>query len=60
MSDSDQEIFDHQSFLKNLTKQPGVYQMYDNDGLILYVGKAKNLKTGYPVIFKNLAYPLKR
>lgn len=36
--------FDHRSFLKSLTSQPGVYQMYDGSGEILYVGKAKNLK----------------
>ncbi len=36
--------FDHKVFLKNLTTQPGVYQMYDQSGKILYVGKAKNLK----------------
>jgi excinuclease ABC subunit C len=36
--------FDYENFLKNLTQQPGVYQMYDVKGAILYVGKAKNLK----------------
>ena len=36
--------FDLTSFLKNLTERPGVYQMLDADGTILYVGKAKNLK----------------
>lgn len=36
--------FDSKSFLKQLTRQPGVYQMYDVDGRILYVGKAKNLR----------------
>ena len=28
---------------KTLPKEPGVYQMEDNDGNILYIGKAKNL-----------------
>ncbi|MEZ5502624.1 MAG: excinuclease ABC subunit UvrC [Halioglobus sp.] len=37
--------FDHRAFLKTLTTRPGVYQMYDNDGRLLYVGKAKNLKS---------------
>ncbi len=37
-------VFDHKTFLKNLTTQPGVYQMYDAAGAVLYVGKAKNLK----------------
>ena len=36
--------FDHKHFLKNLTQQAGVYQMFDGTGDILYVGKAKNLK----------------
>jgi excinuclease ABC subunit C len=36
--------FDHKAFLKNLTTRPGVYQMYDAKGELLYVGKARNLK----------------
>ncbi len=30
--------------LSTLPNNPGVYQFYDTDGVILYVGKAKNLK----------------
>ena len=30
--------------LKTLPNQPGVYQFYDKEGVILYIGKAKNLK----------------
>lgn len=36
--------FDAQHFLRHLTSQPGVYRMYDSDGVVIYVGKAKNLK----------------
>ncbi|SMM99423.1 Excinuclease ABC subunit C [uncultured Candidatus Thioglobus sp.] len=30
--------------LNNLTTQPGIYQMLDGQGMVIYVGKAKNLK----------------
>ncbi|REE83363.1 excinuclease ABC subunit C [Lutibacter oceani] len=30
--------------IKTLPSQPGVYQYYDKNGVILYIGKAKNLK----------------
>src|SRR5580700_3765296 len=30
--------------LSSLPDSPGVYQYYDKDGVIIYVGKAKNLK----------------
>ncbi|MEM1111069.1 MAG: excinuclease ABC subunit UvrC [Pseudomonadota bacterium] len=36
--------FDHKAFLATLTSRPGVYQMYNAEGELLYVGKAKNLK----------------
>ncbi len=36
--------FDAASFLRNLTELPGVYQMYDAAGTLLYVGKARNLR----------------
>lgn len=36
--------FDHREFLKALTTRPGVYQMYDANQKLLYVGKARNLK----------------
>jgi excinuclease ABC subunit C len=39
-----QQTFDHSQFLKSLTTRPGVYQMYDAEGRLLYVGKARNLR----------------
>ncbi|MBK9524041.1 MAG: excinuclease ABC subunit UvrC [Bacteroidetes bacterium] len=33
-----------QNILSTLEDRPGVYQFYDKDGLLLYVGKAKSLK----------------
>lgn len=36
--------FDSKPFLSNLTQRAGVYQMFDEQGELIYVGKAKNLK----------------
>lgn len=36
--------FDSASFLKTVTNQPGVYRMYNADAVVIYVGKAKDLK----------------
>jgi excinuclease ABC subunit C len=30
--------------IAHLPEQPGIYQYYDSDGTIIYIGKAKNLK----------------
>ena len=35
---------DFKTFLSNLSQHPGVYQMLGDEGEVLYVGKAKNLK----------------
>ncbi len=43
MSSSPQP-FDSKAFLKTLTTRPGVYRMFDAQGTVIYVGKAKNLK----------------
>ncbi|MCL2748686.1 MAG: excinuclease ABC subunit UvrC [Alphaproteobacteria bacterium] len=36
-------IIQFSSLIENSPKAPGVYLMYDADGMLLYVGKAKNL-----------------
>ena len=36
--------FDPNRYVRQLTSRPGVYRMYDAEGEVLYVGKAKNLK----------------
>ncbi len=45
--------------LKALTTKPGVYIMRDNDGLVIYVGKAKNLKNRVSQYFRNSPKPSK-
>ncbi|MDO7667312.1 MAG: GIY-YIG nuclease family protein, partial [Pseudomonadota bacterium] len=45
--------FDSAAFLKTLTSRPGVYQMIDSDGTVIYVGKAKNLKNRVTSYFRN-------
>jgi len=47
--------FDSNTFLKSLTSLPGIYQMYDEPGNILYVGKAKNLKNRVSSYFRSRA-----
>ncbi|WP_116364211.1 excinuclease ABC subunit UvrC [Parahaliea mediterranea] len=44
--------FDHKSFLKRLTTRPGVYQMYNAERELLYVGKAKNLRNRVSSYFR--------
>ena len=47
------EPFDAKSFLKSVTSKPGIYQMYNGKGEILYVGKAKNLKNRLSSYFRS-------
>lgn len=44
--------FDSKAFLAQVTTRPGVYQMYDVGGEILYVGKARNLKNRLSSYFR--------
>ena len=46
-----QMTFDSSNFIKSQTRRPGVYQMFDADQQILYVGKARNLKNRLATYF---------
>lgn len=47
------------SKLKLLTTKPGVYVMRDKDGVVIYVGKAKNLKNRVSQYFRASQKPIK-
>ncbi|MDP5208682.1 excinuclease ABC subunit UvrC [Microbulbifer sp. 2205BS26-8] len=46
-------MFDSKRFLSSVTRKPGVYQMFDADNHILYVGKAKNLRNRLSSYFRS-------
>jgi excinuclease ABC subunit C len=37
-------MFDYKAALKNIPQKPGIYQYFDEEGELIYIGKAKNLK----------------
>ena len=45
--------FDAKAFLKNVTGKPGIYRMYNAEGKVLYVGKARNLKKRLQSYFRS-------
>ncbi len=45
--------FDSKSFLKAVTGKPGIYRMYNAEGKVLYVGKARNLKKRLQSYFRS-------
>lgn len=44
MTSADTTPFDSRRFVAGLTSGPGIYQMFDRQGRVLYVGKARNLR----------------
>ncbi|MCZ6656660.1 MAG: excinuclease ABC subunit UvrC [Gammaproteobacteria bacterium] len=52
MSAADIGPFDAETFLKNLSRKPGVYRMLDVEGNALYVDKARNLKNRVTSYFR--------
>src|SRR5690606_30990900 len=53
------DTFDSARFLASATQQPGIYQMFDAEGKILYVGKAKNLKARLSSYFRKTGLTVK-
>lgn len=53
MAMSEQRRFDPKTFLSHVTTRPGVYQMRDAAGVVLYVGKAKNLRKRLSSYFRS-------
>ncbi len=47
------QAFDAKALLATLTELPGVYRMFDENGQLLYVGKAKNLRKRLASYFRD-------
>lgn len=54
-----ERMFDSKAFLQTLTQRPGVYQMRDSAGELLYIGKAKNLKKRVSSYFRSTGLTVK-
>jgi excinuclease ABC subunit C len=58
VSDVEPVKFDIEDFLKHLTRLPGIYKMFNDKDVIVYIGKAKNLKNRVSSYFrKGVASP---
>ena len=53
MSDSTEFSFDGKLFVQDLSQAPGVYRMYGELDIVLYVGKANNLKKRVASYFRD-------
>ena len=53
MSEQQSRQFDPKTFLSHVATLPGVYQMRDAEGKVLYVGKAKNLRNRLSSYFRD-------
>ncbi len=59
-SELSRNSFDPSVFLKNLTTRPGIYKMLNEQGEIIYIGKAKNLKNRVSSYFKKQTASIKQ
>jgi excinuclease ABC subunit C len=48
--------FDHKAALKNIPHKPGVYQFWDAENELMYIGKAKDLRNRVTSYFNNKDY----
>jgi len=51
-NDTEENAFNSEHFLKNLTRLPGIYRMFNDKSEIIYIGKAKNLKNRVSSYFR--------
>lgn len=51
--------FDFKTFQSTLSTHPGIYRMFDSEGRILYIGKAKNLKNRVTSYFRSQGLSIK-
>ncbi len=51
-NETEESAFNSEHFLKNLTRLPGIYRMFNDKSEIIYIGKAKNLKNRVSSYFR--------